>query len=124
MKVFVYGTLKSGHGNNRVLGVSKKIGDVTTAKNFRMYSNGYFPMIIRDKDGYKITGELYEADEFTIQRLDRLEGVPHLYHRDSCTVIDCDGKKIQAYVYIYSNVENVRMYSEVSTGNWRHSDEQ
>lgn len=114
MKVFVYGTLKSGHGNNRLLGNSPKLGDVMTAKNFRMYTNGAFPMIVPDRSGYKITGELYEADDFTMEILDQLEGVPNMYYRDSCTIIDCDGNKIQAYVYVYAR--DARHHSEVTTG--------
>lgn len=79
MQVFVYGTLKSGHGNHRLLQGSKFLGR-STVDRFKMYSLGGFPAVVPSEDGV-IQGEVYEVDDFTMTRLDRLEGYPNFYDR-------------------------------------------
>lgn len=78
--VFVYGSLKSGYWNNTVLGDSPLIGTgTTTTEEFTMYDGG-FPYVTDEGSG-RVFGEVYEADDATLVRLDRLEGVPHHYVR-------------------------------------------
>lgn len=74
MKVFVYGTLRMGHGNNHLLHKAKFLGEATT--NGLMYSMGYIPFVsLKHKSNENIVhGEVYEIDEDILQRLDRLEG--------------------------------------------------
>jgi len=81
MKVFVYGTLKKGFGNHFLLKDSQfiKVDKVSGL----MYNIGPFPGAVPAKGDNPLHGEIYEIDETTLQRLDRLEGVPHLYRRET-----------------------------------------
>lgn len=69
--VAVYGTLKKGFGNNRVLGNSKLIG-TSVIDGFKMYSVGGFPAIVNDVGSVMV--ELYRVDDSVLPNLDRLEG--------------------------------------------------
>lgn len=100
VKVFVYGTLKMGHGNNCVLGPHARfIAQAETCGHYRMYTVG-FPVIIEDGDGLKVRGELYEVPGGQIRALDRLEGEGRMYDRK---VIECtanSGGPIECYAYV------------------------
>jgi gamma-glutamylcyclotransferase (GGCT)/AIG2-like uncharacterized protein YtfP len=80
MKVFVYGTLKQGHGNHRLLRESKLLGECNTPPAFEMINMGAFPGAVRGKE--ELQGEVYEVDEHTMERLDMLEGYPQFYGRE------------------------------------------
>ncbi len=72
--IAVYGTLKEGHHNHRVLGESKLIGKHVTEPKFTMYSNGGFPIVSPYGDT-PIVIEVYQVDNPTdLQRVYRLEG--------------------------------------------------
>ena len=75
--VFVYGTLKSGDRNNYLLKGSKFIQKDSIFGT--LFDLGRFPALT---DGHKkVYGEIWEISDETLRRLDRLEGVPHLYSR-------------------------------------------
>ena len=82
VKVFVYGTLKRGYGNNRLLSSSKFISEAVTKDNYVLRNCG-FPYLILDKgeEARPVLGEIYEVDKETLQSLDWLEGVPNHYQR-------------------------------------------
>jgi gamma-glutamylaminecyclotransferase len=117
-RVFVYGTLKSGQPNHHLLSGSKRLMTGWTAKRYRMFCNGWFPMIVPDQSGYFIFGEVYEVSPETLQRLDRLEGVPNHYYRDSCPVVDLGVNRMTAYVYVYSDARVTSELTEVPAGRW------
>ena len=95
MLLFVYGTLKSGHRNNHYLEDQELIGEVETEPLYRLFENGYFPMMIKDNDdGYSVSGELWEVDEDILDELDAHEA---LYERQ---LIEIDGYE-EVYSYIY-----------------------
>ena len=124
-KVFVYGTLKKDHGNHHCLGDSPFVGRGKTVPLFRMFTNSFFPMIVRhidgDGEGVQITGEVYEATPETMARLDHLEGVSYgHYRRDACAVRLEDGRQFTAYVYVYCRRDTLR--NPVPSGEW--TDEQ
>lgn len=89
MKVFVYGTLKEGYGNNRILqdGNAVKIGQ-DFVKGYVLYDSG-FPVAYKVGTDDYIVGEVWDigcTDEdligyVTLQRLDWLEGEGSMYHR-------------------------------------------
>lgn len=91
--LFVYGTLKRGWGNNRLLSTSKYICDAVTRDKFVMFRTG-FPVLMREPAPHlaerfwlPVRGEVYEVnDERTWEDLDGLEGVPHMYTRGKCVV--------------------------------------
>lgn len=76
MKVFVYGTLKRGYGNNRLLTEQTFVGEAFTGGFFDMINSG-FPVLIPNDDGHVVKGEVFEIDtniEDTLAQLDALEG--------------------------------------------------
>jgi gamma-glutamylcyclotransferase (GGCT)/AIG2-like uncharacterized protein YtfP len=80
MKVFVYGTLKKGYHNHYLLKDAKYLGKNLTLPSFTMLNLGAFPGVVFGGNT-PIHGEVYEVDEATFARLDRLEGYPNFYNR-------------------------------------------
>lgn len=87
--VFVYGTLKSGHGNNRILSSSKLLGEAVTLESFLLTDTGFPYLIPQDAltDAESVTvapvrGELWEVtSEDVMASLDSLEGVRYDHYR-------------------------------------------
>lgn len=98
--IYVYGTLKRGYGNNRLLTSSTFLREARLAPKYKLYDVGWFPGLIEAPDnGVAVTGELWEVDDATLRRLDALEGVPFLYDR---VFLDVDGAEpgtVQGYIY-------------------------
>jgi len=91
MKIMVYGTLKRGYWNNRLLDGAMFIGEALTNKPYTMTGNG-IPFIHPNKEGLPVKGEVYEIDvNKHLHNLDRLEGHPHTYTRTTIDVqmLDC-----------------------------------
>lgn len=107
-KVFVYGSLKQGYGNHPLIKDSVLLGECLTKPIYTMYSLGAFPAVVL-QGNTSITGEVYEVDDDTFARLDRLEGYPDFYDR---TMIDTDHGK--AWMYFLEREEGV----EVEGGVW------
>jgi gamma-glutamylcyclotransferase (GGCT)/AIG2-like uncharacterized protein YtfP len=86
MLVFVYGTLKRGHHNHRVLGPNPQfVGNAITNTKYKMLDAG-FPVLLAltkdDKDeGHFVEGEVYDVDADIAKRLDQLEGKGRMYNR-------------------------------------------
>jgi len=102
VRVFVYGTLKDGHGNHGYYLAGNpavsKLGRCYISGDYRMYSNGAFPMVTRGSDQDRVShivGEVYEIDEHTLDSLDALEGHPDWYCREK---VETPFKK--AWVYL------------------------
>ena len=105
-KVFVYGSLKKGFGNNRILAHSKFLGKgITLDDSFSMISLGGFPGVIYGTK--RVEGELYQVDNEVFESLDRLEGNGHFYQRELIPIILLDnpngGKNIKAWMYVLVN---------------------
>lgn len=104
VKVFVYGTLKKGYRNHRVLGDSKFLAEAKTASLYLLHDCGSYPcMTVAEKDGKQITGEIYEVtDPRILVDLDRLEGVGSgLYRRETIKLVNPEGTA-EALGYIYN----------------------
>lgn len=98
--IFVYGTLKRGFGNNRIIADQNYLGlGETVASTFQMYSLGGFPGVVRGSK--TIRGELFEVDEEAFARCDRLEGHPYFYRREQVEVTGINGVVQLAWIYIY-----------------------
>ena len=80
MKVAVYGTLRQGFYNHRLLENSKFLGKTKTEPRFTMYGHG-IPWIV-DGGSTQIVVEVYEIDTETFKSLDFLEGFPVYYNRE------------------------------------------
>lgn len=79
MKLFVYGTLKRGYGNNIFLRNAKYEGNLIV-KGYKLYNAG-FPVAKPCADS-SISGEVYTIDpDIHLPPIDRLEGNGRMYHR-------------------------------------------
>lgn len=63
--VAVYGSLRQGLGNHRLLMHVPKFKQGWTMTDFTMYSLGGFPAIVPDKAGKPVVVEVYEVDDAT-----------------------------------------------------------
>ncbi len=114
---FVYGSLRKGLGNHRVIQGSKQQDDGVLPKGFRMRSLGGFPAIFKTDEEHEtpIKVEVYEvADKPQAQRLDSLEGYPMFYNREVVTLED--GR--QGWVYFIENEVGYLRNQLVSDGDW------
>lgn len=89
MLLFVYGTLKRGWWNNRLLQGAEFVGeDVAPGKLFAWKGEGI--PIVMPNDGPEdcwVKGEVFRiADPRMLGRIDRLEGHPHAYTRMETTL--------------------------------------
>jgi gamma-glutamylaminecyclotransferase len=134
MYVFVYGTILSGMRNNHRVEGNKFIGKGKTIEKLYMSSlkSLSYPMISYEpfhstQEITRITGEVYEIDEETLQDLDYLEGHPYFYTRQFVNVELENDSIIKAFCYIVLHpdiVEEVKNSYEkrskaVNDGDWR-----
>ena len=88
--LFVYGTLKKGHWNNRLLSTSEYVGQRVTADKYCLGDVGFpyaFPSYVFE--GYEfeeeflpVLGDLFKVTEPTVMfSVDCLEGEGRHYHR-------------------------------------------
>ena len=105
--LFVYGSLKKGFDNHRLLSKStKRIGKAQTIKKFGMFEDsfGNYPYLIPQPIS-KIEGELYQINRKEIlDEIDEFEGAPDFYQRERIKVKTHKGEKI-AFVYIRKDVD-------------------
>lgn len=124
--LMVYGTLKQGGCNSRLMGNSKFIGTAVVAPGTTLYTNGAYPMMVEcaeDAEGTGVEGEIYEVDEQTLATLDRFEGHPRHFKR---TPIKLDhvalvgdvatlSEAVQGTVYAYMYQLSVNHLSHLGT---------
>ncbi|MCI0565083.1 MAG: gamma-glutamylcyclotransferase [Nitrososphaera sp.] len=109
--VFVYGTLKRGFGNARLLADSKFLKEDTVPGRLYFLGHHAFPYAIPALTstiylGFpRIHGEVFIVHNTVLDKLDRLEGTPNHYER---VLIKTDSE-LSAWMYIPS--EQVRLYA-------------
>jgi gamma-glutamylaminecyclotransferase len=84
--VFVYGTLKRGHGNNRLLSSSTFLTAAESVVHGQLKDLGGFPcwdMLspVSDAPMAPVRGELWEVSLEDFRKLDMLEGHPSFFYR-------------------------------------------
>lgn len=105
--VFVYGTLMIGHRNHCLLdhdGASF-LGHSATLRPATLVDvhGGAFPALTSVDGGpCRVVGQIFAVDDQTLIDLDRLEGVPHLYRRETIDVMTSNGKEAQAIAYVWN----------------------
>ncbi len=109
--VFVYGTLKRGHGNHHWLAEAPFQGEAVLP-DVVLHDLGPFPMAVPGEG--LVRGEVYAVDAAGLARLDRLEGYPRLYDRRPLPL--ADGR--HAWVYL-GRPHQVRHVSAIADGCWR-----
>lgn len=119
-RIFVYGSLLSGQPNYaRFLaqpGAEFKEAAVTD-DGFLLLDLGFFPGMVRGEGEAhvlpRVFGEVYEVDDATLARLDRLEGHPTMYRREKIKLHD--GSEVEAYLY---QPRAGREYPVIASGDW------
>lgn len=109
--VFVYGTLKKGFGNHSLLSRDPFATRQTEIRYKMVDLGGNFPGLIKSSFLNNISGELYLIDKADEVRLDRLEGYPSFYGKDTIEI-----GSIEAIVYTLP--EEYSKYKTVKEGTW------
>src|SRR5262245_31024731 len=98
--LFIYGTLKRGMNNHSLLAGQTFLQTAKTKPLYRLLDLGPYPgLIATDKHGLAISGELWDVDQSSLQRLDSFEGVPTLFERRAVQ-IDSFSAEVQSYYYV------------------------
>lgn len=116
-KVFVYGTLLKGFGNNHLLNNSTFICDAIM-RGLKMFDLGFYPAcIVTNNPNDIIVGEVYEVTWGKLMgELDRLEGYPRYYDRIE-KEFESEDFEDDAWIYIQSNYQ-VKGNPVIASGNW------
>lgn len=102
-KIFVYGTLKKGFHNNRLLTDAIYEGPAQTCDKYALYVQG-LPYMMKYPQVSVIQGEVYTVDAETLRRLDILEGVPFFYIRETVEV-EVNNTVMDVDCYFYNGAE-------------------
>ena len=114
-KVFVYGTLKSDHCNNSILGEFRSKGIKAVANGIALHGKqGSLPFAVHGNG--KTYGEIYEIDAAMLAALDHFEGHPQWYVREMILVELCDGRRVHAWIYLN---QDAYLYPKVPDGEWK-----
>lgn len=118
-RVFVYGTLLQGFGNNRILQNQEFLGAAETEEEFTLLNLTGFPGLMGG-GGTAIRGEVYEVDDACLEQLDHLEGanVQHpesgLYRR--LDIVLADGQEVMTYCINWEDDDGL---NAIESGDWR-----
>lgn len=97
----VYGTLKRGYGNHRLIytGQLEYYADAVSEDRFHLVGGG-FPILYTNPGIHRVAVELYSfTNESQLEAIDRLEGHPEWYRRERRNFIT-GNQKIFAWVYL------------------------
>lgn len=105
--VGVYGTLRQGYGNHRLLQepTTEFVGTGRTVETLVLQQAG-IPYVSREKvnrpgyKGSKVVIEVYKVTPTTLRRLDSLEGHPDWYFRAVVPVQLEDGSIVEPEIYL------------------------
>lgn len=114
-KVAVYGSLRKGLYNHRVLDGSEFIKETKTSFPANLRSFGPYPFVhtSNTEKASPISVEIYEVDDSGLQRLDHLEGYPNFYDRTQFEFED----GTTAWMY-HIETESNEDYELVDSGDW------
>jgi gamma-glutamylcyclotransferase (GGCT)/AIG2-like uncharacterized protein YtfP len=112
-RVFVYGTLRRDEVNHYLLADARYLGDCRTQPLYKMVDLGSYPGVVKG-GGTRIEGEVYEVSSQQMADLDRLEGYPHDYTRE--TIATPWG---QAWIYLYRG--SLKDRPVIPDGVWRET---
>lgn len=85
---------------------AKFLSSGNSVESYPMILNGDpFPFLLKlPGQGKSIKGEIYELDESKTWELDRFEGTPSFYFRDSIQVENHEKKRMNCFVYFKTEV--------------------
>jgi gamma-glutamylcyclotransferase (GGCT)/AIG2-like uncharacterized protein YtfP len=96
--LFVYGTLMRDGRNHRALAGQRFLGPARTQPLYALLDLGAYPGLVRHEPGRAVAGELYAVPAALVERLDRIEGAPTLFHLGPVAVAGVEGP---AFAYFY-----------------------
>jgi len=85
-RLFIYGTLKRGHGRHDAISRQRFIGEAVTQPHYLMYNCIAYPALVEvaPGQGQPIRGEVWVVDDRALARVDAIEDVhTGLYRRRS-----------------------------------------
>ncbi len=86
--LFVYGTLKRGQRNHRLLAGQQFLAEAVTEARYRLVDLGPYPGLVRDPvAGLAVRGELWAVCPTCLAELDDFEEVPRLFVREPVAVV-------------------------------------
>jgi len=118
-RLFVYGTLRKNQNNNYYLKNSRFEG-LDSIKGFIMLDFGDYPMIFEAGAEDIIIVEIFEVDEYTLKRIDILEGykgdfnINNLYSRK--IVESMSG--LSGYIYTIESPDKFPGLNIIKSGDW------
>jgi gamma-glutamylaminecyclotransferase len=95
-RLFVYGSLKRGFRHHGLLAGSELECAASTARGFCLVLQGEYPALVRRGGRGSVEGEVYRVTEELLVELDRFEGCPEYYQRESIPLDD--GSSALSYV--------------------------
>ncbi len=104
--VFLYGTLKRGFPNHRLMPQARFVGHFQSRVEYPLVIAGrwYSPILLPEPGaGHAVRGELYEVDDLGLAALDEMEGshLAHGYDRIAIEVVPVDGDTaLTAWAYV------------------------
>ena len=118
----VYGTLRSGMGNDGIWRGLAEVVDAGVVRGFRLVSNGSFPYALPAGVDSEIVVEVLQPDqgyEETVRHnLDCLEGYPSFYDR---ILVDVENDRGNATCWLYTPADPERYegLEPVDNNDWR-----
>jgi len=109
--VFVYGTLRRGEVNHRLLAGARMLGKMATEDIFTMYDLGDYPAVIKNGKS-AIVGEIYAISSGILAILDELEECPDYYQR-----ILLNTPIGRAWIYVLTTIHDASS-SIIESGDW------
>ncbi len=117
-RVFAYGSLMRGLKYSALLSDAVFCGAAETRDPYELYDLGPYPAASPGGQAV-LQGEVYELDEATLERVDVLEGHPHLYRRRERPLGDGTSAWIYEIVIDEGTRERLRRAPRVDSGDWR-----
>ncbi|HEY3758066.1 MAG TPA: gamma-glutamylcyclotransferase family protein [Opitutaceae bacterium] len=100
--IFVYGTLKENGENHRYLEGQVFLGEAATESSYKLYQLDDYPGLVEAAaGGVAVAGELWEVDDFTLRRIDVLEGTKVGLYRRGLVRLLAPNEDIEAETYFY-----------------------
>jgi gamma-glutamylaminecyclotransferase len=98
--LFVYGALKRGQRNHRLIADQTFLGEVATEPRYRVFDLGPYPgLVVDEANGLAVRGELWAVSACCLAELDEFEEVPGPFVRETVAI---DGRDEEVFAYFWN----------------------
>jgi gamma-glutamylaminecyclotransferase len=98
--LFLYGTLKRGHRNHRLVADQEFLGEAVTEPRYRVFDLGPYPgLVVDEANGVAVRGELWAVGECCLAELDEFEEESHAFRRGPVAVA---GREGEVFAYFWN----------------------